>query len=66
MSHPLTPPDCSVAPAQVWGTLAIDCKTRIVWLLAQLAFNLVMAQADRHAQEVPYVALSSRPAENPA
>jgi hypothetical protein len=66
MSDHLTPTDCSVVPAQVWGTLTTDCKTRIVWLLAQLAFNRVMVQSAPHAQEVSDVALSSHPHENPA
>jgi hypothetical protein len=66
MSNHQTPSDCCVLPAQVWGTLTTDCKTRIVWLLAQLAFHLVMAQAKDHPQEVPYAALSAGSYKTPA
>jgi hypothetical protein len=47
--------DRGVLPAQIWSALATDFKTRVIWLLAQLAFNLVIAQAERDSQEVPNV-----------
>jgi hypothetical protein len=52
MSVQPTPSDRCVLPAQVWSALATDLKTRAVWLLARLAFNLVVAQAGRDSQEV--------------
>jgi hypothetical protein len=60
------PSDRCVSPAQVWSALPTDCKTRIVWLLAQLAFNRVMAHAEGSLQEGSYAAHSSRHPENPA
>jgi hypothetical protein len=66
MSEQPAPSDRCVSPAQVWPALATECKTRVVWLLAQLAFNLVMAQAERNAQEVSHAALSSRQPQNSA
>jgi hypothetical protein len=60
MSDQPAPSDRCVWPAQVWPALAADRQTRIVWLLTPLAFNLVMAQAACHAQEVHHAALSSR------
>ena len=49
-----------VSPTQVWPALATECKTRVVWLLAQLAFNLVIAQVECNVQEVSHAALSAR------
>jgi hypothetical protein len=66
MSKQPAPSDRCMSPAQVWPALATECKTRVVWLLAQLAFNLVMAQAERNAQEVSHAALSSRQPQNSA
>jgi hypothetical protein len=66
MSEQPAPSDRCMSPAQVWPALATECKTRVVWLLAQLAFNLVMAQAERNAQEVSHAALSSRQPQNSA
>ena len=55
MSDPPTPSDRGVLPAQIWSALATDLKTRVIWLLAQLAFNLVIAQAEQDSQEVSNV-----------
>lgn len=63
--HP-TPSDRYVSPPQVWPALATECKTRVGWLLAQLAFNLVIAQVEYHAQEVSHAALTSRQLHNSA
>lgn len=59
MSEQSAEVDFFVAPAQVWSSLTTDLKTRAIWLLAQLAFNLVTAQPERASKEVPYVAISS-------
>ena len=58
--------DRCVSPTQVWSALPPDCKTRIVWLLAQLAFNRVIAHAEGNSQEVSYAPCSSHYPENPA
>jgi hypothetical protein len=66
MSDHLAPSNRCVSPAQVWPALATECKTRVVWLLAQLAFNRVMAQVACNSQEVSHAALSSRQLQNSA
>jgi hypothetical protein len=60
MSDQPAPSERCVSPAQVWPALATECKTRVVWLLAQLAFNLVIAQVECNVQEVSQAALSAR------
>ena len=60
MSDQSAPSDRCVSPAQVWSALATECKTRVVWLLAQLAFNLVIAQGECTTQEVSHATLSAR------
>src|SRR5919109_1783450 len=52
MVAPLTPSDCCVSPAQVWPALPTECKTRLVWLWAQLAVTRVIAHAEGRGQEV--------------
>ncbi|MBU1752152.1 MAG: hypothetical protein KKA73_31105 [Chloroflexi bacterium] len=54
MSHPSSVPDQPVTPAQVWTRLAADYQARAIRLLAQLAFNLLAAQADAPVQEAHY------------
>jgi hypothetical protein len=56
--------DPCVSPTQVWSSLAIDLKARAVWLLAQLAFNLVTAQAEPTTQEALDVTVSSHICQN--
>jgi hypothetical protein len=60
MSDQSAPSERCVSPAQVWPALAPECKTRVVWLLAQLAFNLVIAQGECTTQEVSHATLSAR------
>jgi hypothetical protein len=60
MSDQPAPSERCVSPDQVWPALATECKTRVVWLLAQLAFNLVLAQVECTPQEVCHAALSAR------
>jgi hypothetical protein len=57
---PSAPSERCVSPTQVWPALAIECKTRVVWLLAQRAFTLVMAHVEGHSQEVSHAPLSFR------
>ncbi len=54
-----------VLPAQVWPALASDLQADAVWLLAQLAFNLVTAQAEQPSEEVSD-ASSSQQSQNPS
>ena len=51
MSEQQAPADHFVTPTQIWATLATDLKVNVIWLLAQLAFNLVNAQAERSKKE---------------
>ena len=44
-SAPGVPVPPVVTPAQVWAALATDLQVRAIWLLAQLAFNQIAAQA---------------------
>ena len=60
MSHPDAVPDPLVSPAQVWARLAADYQTRAIRLLAQLAFNLLVAQADSLVQEADYAVATDR------
>ncbi len=54
-----------VLPAQVWPALAADLQADAVWLLAQLAFNLVIAQKEQSREEVSDVS-SSQQSQNPS
>jgi hypothetical protein len=38
--------DENVPPAQVWDCLSVDRQLQIMRLLAQLAFNLALAQSE--------------------
>ena len=47
MSHPIhLPGDANIPPIQVWKYLSVDRQLQIMRLLAQLALNLVLAQAE--------------------
>jgi len=54
MSHPFSATDRRISPAQVWARLAADYRARAIRLMAQLAFNLVAAQADSPIKEADY------------
>jgi hypothetical protein len=60
MSDQPTSSDPCASPAEVWSALATDLQTRVIWLLAQLAFNLVMAQTEHDSQEVSNVTITSQ------
>ena len=55
MAHSVEAFDDSVAPAHVWASLAIDLQGQALWLLTQLAMNLVTAYTEpcMH-KELPY------------
>lgn len=42
----------SVVPSQVWLNLTTDLKVKVIWLLSQLAFNLVITQPEQSRKEV--------------
>jgi hypothetical protein len=65
MSHQSSSIDRQVLPAQVWARLAAECRARAIRLMAQLAFNLVVAQSDSLVKESNH-AISSRHAQNSA
>ncbi len=65
MPHQPSSANRFVVPAQVWASLATDLQAHAVWLLAQLAFNLVTAQAEQSSEEVSD-ANSSQQSQNPS
>jgi hypothetical protein len=65
MSQPVSSIDCRVSLAQVWAQLAVDLRARAIRLMAQLALNLVVAQADSPLQEACYV-VPTQHAQDPA
>lgn len=60
-----SPLDVPTLPAQVWASLANDLKQHVIFLMAQLAFNLMADQADWFTEE-PEHAQSIQPSQNPA
>lgn len=65
MSNQPVFPDCHVAPIQVWAYLTADCQARVIRLMAQLAFNVVLAQPDVLIKEPDY-AKPTHHTQNPA
>ena len=65
MSVQPSPRDVPTLPAQVWANLANDLKQQVIFLMAQLAFNLMADQADWFAKE-PDHAQPIQPPQNPA
>lgn len=65
MSVQPSPLDVPALPAQVWASLASDLKQQVIYLMAQLAFNLMADQSDWFARE-PEHAESIQPSQNPA
>lgn len=54
-----------VVPIHVWTRLTADRRARAIRLMAQLAFNLVLAQFDLPVKELDYVK-STDHTKNPA
>ena len=50
MTMQLPPNENLVAPTQVWPVLTPDLKVQVIWLLAQLTFNVVTAQTEHSSQ----------------
>ena len=65
MSVQPSPLDVPTLPAQVWASLANDLKQQVIFLMAQLAFNLMADQAAWFARE-PEHAQSIQPSQDPA
>ncbi len=65
MSHQSSSTDHHVSPTQVWVCLAIDCRTRAIRLMVQLAFKRVVDQSETFIEESNHV-VHSRHAQNPA
>jgi hypothetical protein len=59
MSHAAEALDDPVAPAHGWASLALDRQGQAIWLLTQLAMNLVTAYTEpcMH-KELPYDGVS--------
>jgi hypothetical protein len=56
----------SIAPSKVWATLNDDLQTRVLRLLAQLAFNLLVAQTQPPIKKEAFDAHSSVQSQTPA
>ena len=65
MSVQPSPLDVPTLSAQVWASLADDLKQQVIFLMAQLAFNLMADQADWFARE-PEHAQPIQPSQDPA
>lgn len=56
----------SIAPSKVWATLNAELQARALRLLAQLAFNLLVAQAQPLIKKEAFDAHSSVQSQTPA
>ena len=65
MAQPVSLPEPSSAPDQVWRCLAPDRQAQALQLLVQLAWNLLQQRAAAVAPEGSHV-LTPPPAEDPA
>lgn len=65
MSQQTLSADLSASLAQVWARLATDLRERAIRLMAQLAFNLVIARSDWPEKEYTHD-LSNRQTQDPA
>jgi hypothetical protein len=66
MSAPTAPSADSGAPAPIWLALNADLQGRVIRLLAQLAFNLLTAQADSSINKETVYVRSSDQSQNSA
>ena len=44
-----------IHPRQVWTCLAVERRTQVIHLMAQLAFNFIIAQTTHSKQEAHHV-----------
>jgi hypothetical protein len=65
MSVPSSPLEVPTLPAQVWASLTTDLKQQVIFLMAQLAFNLLADQSHWLAKE-PEHAQPIQQSQNPA
>lgn len=65
MSDPSPSITRPISPAQVWVCLTADHRARAIRLMAQLAFNLVAAEADSPIKESDHVT-PTRHTQNPS
>jgi hypothetical protein len=49
-----------VTSVQVWTNLAAEHRARVIRLMAQLAFKLVLAQPNSPLKEVPHAVISKQ------
>jgi hypothetical protein len=66
MSASTAPSADSGAPTQIWATLNADMQGRVIRLLAQLAFNLLSAQAESSINKETVYVRSSDQSQNSA
>jgi len=66
MSASTTPSADSVAPTKVWAALNADLRGRVLRLLAQLAFNLLITQTELPVNKETSDAHLSEQSQNPA
>ncbi len=65
MSIQPSPVDVPVLPTLVWAGLASEFKQQVIFLMAQLAFNLLADQSDWFAKELEHAQPLQQP-KNPA
>lgn len=65
MSIQPSPSDIPAIPAHVWGCLTKDLQVRAIYLMAQLALNLVADQSNWFAKESDH-AQPAQQSQNPA
>ncbi len=65
MSLPSSSPDLSKVPADLWANLATDLKQQVIFLMAQLAFNLLADQSHWFAKEPEHGHPLAQPIQQP-
>lgn len=65
MSVPSSPLEVPTLPVQVWASLTTDLKQQVIFLMAQLAFNLLADQSHWLVKE-PEHAQPIQQSQNPA
>lgn len=60
MSKQIDSTNTCVVPSQIWPNLSIDLRMKVIWLLSQLAFNVVTSQPEQIREEVSDVTIQSK------